>query len=100
MIRQLTVVDYLCGFVRVTQTRIHIWRFARQIAERVYDDVMLPHKEIEGIGRKGREGHPPRDAAAFFSGGQDPHRVGGPARRGKHSGALPSGGDTPEPLLS
>jgi transposase-like protein len=24
----------------------------------------------EGIGRKGREGHPPRDAAAFFSGGQ------------------------------
>ena len=31
----------------------------------------------EGIGREGREGHPPRDAAAFFSGGQDPHRVGG-----------------------
>ena len=31
-----------------------------------------------------------RDAAAFFSGGQDPHRGGGPARRGKHRGALPS----------
>jgi transposase-like protein len=42
----------------------------------------------EGIGRKGREGHPPRDAAAFFSGGQDPHCVGGPSRRGKHCRAL------------
>src|ERR1700730_11728535 len=52
----------------------------------------------ERIGRKGREGHPPRDAAAFFGGGQDPHRGGGPARRGKHRGALPSGGDRPESL--
>jgi len=30
----------------------------------------------EGIGRKGRKGHPPRDAAAFFSGGQDPRLRG------------------------
>src|ERR1700730_4592710 len=44
----------------------------------------------EGIGRKGREGHPPRDAATFFSRGQDPHRAGGPAWRGQHRGALPS----------
>ncbi len=42
----------------------------------------------EGIGEKGREGHPPRDAAAFFSAGQeaeDKIRIVVEGLRGEHS---------------
>ena len=42
----------------------------------------------EGTGGTGIERYPSGDAAAFFGGGQDPHRAGWTARRGQHRRAL------------
>jgi hypothetical protein len=53
----------------------------------------------QGAGREGRQGHPPQDPQAAFGRGEDPHRAGGPARRGQHRRAVPPRGDRPEPVL-
>ena len=54
---------------------------------------------VKAPAEQGREGHPSGDAAALLGRGQDPHRAGGPARRGQHRRAVPPRGDRPEPVL-
>ena len=57
------------------------------------------HRGCEGACRAGGQGHPPRDAQALLGRGEDPHRAGGPARRGEHRRAVPARGHRREPLL-
>jgi hypothetical protein len=42
----------------------------------------------EATGRRSNQGHPTRDASTLFGRGEDPHRAGRAARRGKHCRTL------------
>src|ERR1700730_5759196 len=54
----------------------------------------------KGTGGKDRERHPAGDTPAILGRREDPHRPGGPPRRGEHRRAVSSRRDRPEPLLS